>query len=94
MNFDNKYPKLFQFFAGYFPEADLDGFTDEEVVENFCADNPEDLAMAVSNELKQLIKDNESWSEALEVANRYFESNDQTESWMLMILKHLDEKKC
>lgn len=93
MNFDDKYPDLFQFFAGYFPEADLDGITDEEVVDNFCAKNPEDLPIAVSQQLRQLINDNETWPAALEVANRYFESREQTEEWMLMILRYLDAKK-
>lgn len=38
MTFQEKYPKLFQFFAGYFPDADFEDLTDEEVVSNYLSD--------------------------------------------------------
>ncbi|UII26197.1 hypothetical protein LVD15_23305 [Fulvivirga maritima] len=92
MTFEQKYPFTFQFFASYFPEADLDGLTDQEVVHQFTQQNPPEVIQQTLDELHLLINDNSSWPEALSTANRYFPNNSEIQSWLEMIKNQLIER--
>jgi hypothetical protein len=37
MSFKNEFPELFQFFGGYFPDADFEDLTDEEIVSDYLS---------------------------------------------------------
>lgn len=89
MSFADKYPELYQFFGGYFPEADLDGLTDEQVVAQFVAENPKELVSSVQVELTQLLLDQGVWDEVATEANRYFETQDDLLHWLQEVLDDL-----
>lgn len=90
-----KYPELFQFFGGYFPDADLEGITDEEVVSRYISDcnASERSKLELENatkELEDLINNiNEYWQEVGEEANRYFRTSDEVLEWLEMIRREL-----
>lgn len=98
MNFTNDYPRLFQFFAGYFPDADLDDLTDEEVVRNYNSDcNNSERS---KTELQQLKADltrlmaniGHYWKEVGEEANRYFTGPDEARVWLDLIKTELEKE--
>ncbi len=96
MNFKEHYPKLFQFFAGYFPDADIDDLTDEEVVSNYIADcnKPEkskNELIETKNELNFLIENVENyWQEIGQESNRYFATSADALEWLKMIKQSLN----
>ncbi|MBT2620283.1 hypothetical protein [Chryseobacterium sp. ISL-6] len=96
MNFKKEFPNLDQFFAGYFPDADFDNLTDEEVVENYIADcNSSEVSKKtldkVREELPLLIDNIESyWQIVGDEANRYFENSHDALEWLMMIKKELN----
>lgn len=83
----DNYRYLYQFFTGYFPEADLDGLTDKQVVQLFIKENEETIIASTYKELKQVINDKAVWSEIAEAANRYFESESALHTWLVIIAK-------
>jgi hypothetical protein len=95
MNFQCDYPRLFQFFVGYFPDADLDGLSDEEVVTNYVAlfSKSEKWRMdleELKRELASLINNIDSyWQEVGDEANRHFTNSDDALIWLNLIHEHL-----
>lgn len=88
MNFKIKYPKLYQFLAGYFPDADFENLTDEQVVLNYINDcvkseaSKKDLNQT-RKEISEVDKDIEIiWEEIGDSANLFFENSTQARSWM------------
>lgn len=97
MSFKENYPELFQFFAGYFPDADLEGLTDEEVVTNYITDckksekSKKELEQS-RRELEALMNDIESyWKEVSVESNRHFESPLVALEWLDTIKQKLNE---
>ncbi|WP_315814166.1 hypothetical protein [Paraflavitalea speifideaquila] len=91
MSLKNDYPRLFQFFGGYFPDADFDGITDQEVVNNYIIEFSKSEKFKL--ELEQLKKElitlmsniEPYWQEVSQDANRYFRSPADTLEWLDMI---------
>ncbi|WP_418124359.1 hypothetical protein ACNFU2_06875 [Chryseobacterium sp. PTM-20240506] len=97
MDFKKKIPNLYQFFGAYFPDADFDDLTDEEVVENYITDcNKSEVSIKtlgkVKEELLILIENIDSyWQEVGDEANRYFENSNDALEWLMMIKKELND---
>ena len=96
MSFEQKFPELFQFFGAYFPDADFEGISDEEVVARYVSDclksevSTKGLAEAKS-ELNSLLSCvDEYWDEVSREANRYFESPYQALEWLKMVKSNLN----
>lgn len=86
MILQEKHPLLFDFFAGYFPDADLDGLTDNDVVLQFIANNNKDIIEKTKASLYTLDTTNHLLLEDIaNEANRYFETNKETKNWIEMI---------
>ncbi len=89
MKFVDKYPDLFNFFAGYFPDADFDKLTDEEVVAGYRTDcSNADIEQTVK-ELNLLLTDPEYWHYAAAEANRYLPTSQDVINWLTMVRKEL-----
>ena len=90
-NFKEKYPRLFNLFGAYFPDADFDNLTDEEVVANYrLGCRPEDLS-ATQLELNSLIDNPSYWQDAIDDANRYFSGQKDIFEWFSMIRSELSK---
>jgi len=96
MNFKEHYPQLFQFFAGYFPDADIEDYTDEEVISNYIADcnksekSKSELA-ETKKELDLLIENiQDYWQEVGSESNRYFATSAEVLEWLKMIKQSLN----
>lgn len=79
------HPILFNFFAGYFPEADLDGLSDEQVVLQYIKMNTIEVIEETKRELNLIANDEEVLQAIAADANRYFESTDEIQQWIEMI---------
>jgi hypothetical protein len=95
MDFKKSYPQLFQFFAGYFPDADLEDFTDEQVVSNYILDcNKSEKSKSelenAKKELNVLIENIEDyWQKVGQESNRYFATSADALEWLKMIKQNL-----
>ncbi len=89
MNFKGKYPRLWNFFAAYFPDADLENLTDEAAVALYKSDLREDELDAVILELDSLIADVSYWEQAADDANRDFATPAENRRWLLMVRTEL-----
>lgn len=80
---ETKYPVLWNFLGCWFPDADLENLTDEEVVTDFLNVRDKEMEMQVLKEMKSLlIEDNFPCDEISDQANRYFESEEECRSWL------------
>ncbi len=97
MSIKIKYPELFQFFGGYFSDADFENITDEEVVSRYVSDCnvSERSKLELENatkELEDLINNiKEYWQEVGQEANRYFKTSDEALEWLEMISRELQK---
>ncbi|MCH5720503.1 contact-dependent growth inhibition system immunity protein [Niabella hibiscisoli] len=91
MSFKKSYPVLYQFFGAYFPDADIEGLTDEEVTTNYIIDS--NKSEKSKTELEQTKKELSSlmcniedyWQEVSDESNRFFESPSDALEWLAMI---------
>jgi hypothetical protein len=98
MNFESEFPQLTQFLGSYFPDADFEGLTDEEVVANYISDcNKSEISKSIlmivrEKELPALINNIEDhWEYIRDEANRYFESPQEALLWLNMIQRELNK---
>jgi len=98
MSFEKDFPQLTQFFGSYFPDADFDNLTDEEVVANYISDcNKSETSKSIlmivrEKELPALINNIEAhWEYIRDEANRYFESPQEALLWLNMIQRELNK---
>jgi len=91
MSLEEQYPVLFQFFAGYFPEADLDGLTDIEVVADFKQKNPQYVIQETQIALGKIPNEVAVLQEIADEANRYFETTVEAWEWVQMIRGELEK---
>lgn len=91
MSLEQQYPPLFQFFAGYFPEADLDGLTDVEVVADFKQKNPQSVIQETRAALNKVPKEAQVLQQIAQEANRYFETTEDAWAWVQMIRAELSK---
>lgn len=91
MSFEKQYPALYQFFVGYFPEADLDGLSDQEVAAQFIEQNPLKIIQDIRKALNELPDDLTLLKEISREANRYFETPEALRNWIDMIKTELSK---
>ncbi|KAA1247715.1 contact-dependent growth inhibition system immunity protein [Aquimarina sp. RZ0] len=87
---EEKYPYLFQFFTGYFPESDLDQLTDYEVVQKYLKENSETVLTKTKKELQELLNDGDIWKEIGIEINRYFGNDKEIKAWLEMVSSQFD----
>jgi hypothetical protein len=85
MPLSQEYTNLSQFLTGYFPEADLDELTDEQVVQEFVYSNPKEIVMV------KIIEENAFFDEIGFLANRYFKNQEEVLEWLETILLYLNK---
>ncbi len=96
MTFKGDFPELYQFFVGYFPDAD--DLSDEEVVLQYKTDclNSEDgvghlvQTKAELDKIMNEIYDLNLFNEVVSESNRYFESQKDIIVWLKMIRSELE----
>jgi hypothetical protein len=89
MSFVEKYPRLWNFFAAYFSDADLNNLTDEVVVAEYKSEIQENDLQQVVAELDKLIVDTSCWEQAADDANRYFATQEENLAWLRMVRREL-----
>lgn len=87
MRLRDQYPKLANFFSSWFPDADLDGLEDQDVVAEFLRTPNVDEHNAVRAELERLLNQSETLpcEDIGKEANRFFESEDDCRSWLSLL---------
>jgi hypothetical protein len=94
--FIGNFPELYQFFAGYFPDADFDKLSDEEVVHQYKADClKSDVGMfqieSALKELEQLIvQSGIYWKDVQSEANRHFDTAEDALIWLNQVKRNLE----
>ncbi|AYZ37023.1 hypothetical protein EGY07_16395 [Chryseobacterium indologenes] len=97
MDFKNQFPNLYQFLGGYFPDADFDNLTDEDVVKNYVDDCKKSKSSIKSleetkEELLLLINKIDIYLQDVEnESNRYFENSQDALVWLNMIKRELEK---
>lgn len=90
MTLKERFPNLYQFFGGYFPDSDFDNLTEEEVVREYVSDCSKEELSITLKEMDELIGEvNEFWKAVGSQANRYFENVDDALHWLKLIRKEL-----
>jgi hypothetical protein len=90
MAFSDRYPRLFQFFAGYFHAYEDE--PDEGTLALYRADCSAADIEGTLEELDLLLADPASWHEGIAVeANRYFATEAESRAWLLWLRKGLWE---
>jgi len=79
------HPLLFDFFAGYFPDADLDGLSDIQVTQQYISDNSEEINTLTLEKLNTIDDDEYLLQAIAKEANRYFENIYEIKDWLQMI---------
>lgn len=91
MRLREEYPKLANFLGTWFPDADLEGLDDPDVIANFLQTPNLDEHNAVRDELKKLLNECRTlpYDDIGQEANRYFESEDECRAWLVMLSNEL-----
>lgn len=95
MNFTKDYPNLFQFFGGYFPDADFENLSDNEIVSQYVCEHKKQnnyhKITKLIDDIDRLINNIDIyWEEVGEEANRYFEDSKDAVKWLNMIKTKLN----
>lgn len=91
------FPELYQFFGGYFPPADFEDITDEDVVHQYKNDCLKSTIGRASlneakNELQKLLLQLDYyWKDIINTSNRHFDNVEEVSHWLKMIIKKLQE---
>ena len=91
MSLEERYPDLANFIGAWFPEADLDALSDEEVAVRFCqATSPENLASVLGQGRSLITRMDDFWQELGTEGNRHFASAHEAHRWLNEILEALE----
>ncbi|AKK73614.1 hypothetical protein OK18_14300 [Chryseobacterium gallinarum] len=96
MSFEKDFPRLVQFFGAYFPDADFEDLTDEEIVSEYVSkhkkyDNYQKIIQLIKDIEKLINNIDYYWEEVGDEANRYFENSQDALKWLNMIKKELEK---
>ena len=89
---NNKYEKLFNFLGCWFPDMDLEGLTEKDIVKNYkqIIDKRNlSVVIAQAEEVKNKIED--YWEVIREETNVYFEDHNEALLWLDSIINLLKE---
>lgn len=88
----SRYKELANFLGAWFPEADMEGLTDEQVVSQFSRVAPSVEIAAVRQQLDDILSSGDYNPEEIgREANRYFSSREECASWLQSIRLALRE---
>jgi len=83
MSFSAQYPKLANFLGAWFPDADLEGLTDSDVVTAFLAVSDRRTVEEILEELQGALADMPLfWEDVANEANRAFDNSESAASWL------------
>lgn len=94
MKFSEKYPTLFQLFAGYFHDASFEGLSETEVISNYALDHLPDVDVLNNTvfEIDNLILEVDFYFDIIGTeANVYFENKESALNWLERIKLLLSE---
>ena len=87
--FRKNFPQFSNFIGAWFPDADFEKLSDEEVVRKFLEDNCKNQkeVLLEGNRLLNVIS--EYWQELGYDANRHFNNSEQARKWLNEVLNGL-----
>ncbi|MCX8524709.1 hypothetical protein OF897_12375 [Chryseobacterium formosus] len=96
MNFTKDFPNLFQFFGGYFPDADFEQLTDEDIVSEYVlehlSNNNYQKIQGLLVDINELMDNIDNyWEEVGDEVNRYFKNSDEALKWLIIIRQELSK---
>lgn len=87
MKFADQYPDLANFLGAWFPDADLEGRTDEEVCRAYLQTVSAPQLEAVVVQAGHLLADGSaSWEDVGREANRSFRDADEARQWLTAVV--------
>lgn len=93
MSHDSERETLWNFLGSWFPDADLEGYSDAEVVQNFLDVGNTPELTKVREQLMQLLNDIDLPIDRVsKEANRYFKSETECRAWLNMVYSKLIQK--
>lgn len=82
--------EFWNFLGSWFPDADLEGRNDEEVMKDFVSHGNHSLMALIATQLDQLLQQEHLPIKRIEnEANRCFSSDNECRSWLQSIRRHL-----
>ena len=91
MKLDQQYPELANFLGSEFPDADLEGLSDEEVVKRYAFRASPKMRSRVIEKGKALLAEKVFPREEISYeANRYFSDSEDARQWLTMIIQILE----
>lgn len=92
MNYSEKFPLLYNFLGGHFPDSDLEGLSDLQVVENFVRTAKSSELNQANEELENLIRQIEVyWQKVSSEVNRRFANVEDVKDWLEMVKKTIEK---
>lgn len=85
-------PELLNFLAGYFPEAEFTGATDEQIVHNYISTNTKKTILQTQGDLETIKKDPETLKLIAREVNKHFENTDAIWNWVENIKEMYNQK--
>ena len=87
-----KFPDLLHCLLGYFPEADIEGLTDEQAAKQCIKELDPNVRLSTIEQGNKLLSEVEfPWQEVGRAANRYFESDSAAKDWLRRMLSAAEE---
>ncbi|BET97920.1 contact-dependent growth inhibition system immunity protein [Xenorhabdus taiwanensis] len=92
MSFREKYKNLYNFFGAWFPDADFEDLTDEEIVISFKKVTSNEVINAALDEISSLLVEDASFplDEIIDSTNIHFEDKADCINWLINIQSYLD----
>ncbi len=84
-HFIDNTPELLNFLAGYFPEAEFTGASDQQIIAHYISTNNKETVLQVQKELEGLKGDTETLQFISREINRHFETTPETWDWVIKI---------
>lgn len=95
MNLSKKYPQLANFLGAWFPDADLEGKADLDVVGDFASKTAHDQVLVIVDQATEVCKAMEVyWRDVSRESNRIFGSSSEASAWLAGIVDELKRSRC
>ena len=92
MSISNDYPKLANFLGSWFPDSDLEGLSDEEIVNDFVKKSRRKYVYDVLAEFESLLRlETIPHDDIGKEANLYFDGEEDCLKWIKEIELYLKE---
>jgi len=89
---NTKYERLFNFLGSWFPDMDLEGISEKDIVEEYKKSVSKGEIQAMIFEAKGVLNEIEKyWRKMEHETNLYFENPDEAFLWLKLIVKLLEK---